>query len=127
MAVPTYDKCMLPLLQFASDEAPHHIRDAIEALAHYFVLTDEERSQRLPSGKKYTFDDRVQWANTYLKKAGLLESVGRGLFRITTRGLSVLNQHPTHINKEFLMQFPEFALFQSRPQIDYSLICPPKN
>jgi restriction system protein len=120
MPVPTYDKCMLPLLQFANDRADHHIRDAIEAIAQYFELNDEDRNQRLPSGKKYTLDDRVQWANTYLKKAQLLESAGRGLFRITSRGIEVLNSQPTYINKEFLMQFPEFALFQSRPEIVYN-------
>ncbi len=116
MSVPTYDKCMLPLLQYASDGLPHHIRDGIEALAQYFGLSEDDRSQRLPSGNKFTFDDRVQWANTYLKKAVLLESAGRGLFQITSRGMSVLNSQTTSINKEFLLQFPEFALFQSRPQ-----------
>ncbi len=116
MTVPTYDKCMLPLLQYAGDELPHHIRDGIEALANYFGLTEEDRNQRLPSGNKFTFDDRVQWANTYLKKAKLLESAGRGLFRITPRGLEVLSQSPVAINKEFLRQFPEFAEFQARPQ-----------
>jgi len=48
MAVPTYDKCMLPLLEFAADQAEHHIREAIEALASYFDLTDDERSERIP-------------------------------------------------------------------------------
>lgn len=111
---------MLPLLQFAAEGTVHHIRDAIEALAQYFNLSDADRSQRLPSGNKFTFDDRVQWANTYLKKAVLLESAGRGLFRITPRGLEILNRQPSHIDKEFLLQFPEFALFQSRPQMAYS-------
>ena len=90
MAVPTYDKCMQPLLQYASDGQEHHIRDAVEVLAEFFGLSESDRRERLPSGKKYTFDDRVQWANTYLKKAGLLTSVRRGIFQITDRGYSVL-------------------------------------
>jgi restriction system protein len=114
MAVPTYDKCMLPLLQFAGDGTAHHIRDAIEVLASHFGLTDGERSELIPSGKKYKFDDRVQWANTYLKKAGILESAGRGFFRITERGLSVLQANPESIDADFLMQFPEFKKFTSR-------------
>lgn len=113
MAVPTYDKCMLPLLQFASDNRHHHVRDAISALADYFQLDEADRNERIPSGKKYTFDDRVQWANTYLKKAGLLKSVRRGIFQITDRGQKVLASNPASIDRDFLMQFPEFVEFQT--------------
>ncbi len=112
MAVPTYDRCMLPLLQYSADGADHHIRDAIEVLASFFELTEEDRAERIPSGKKFRFDDRVQWANTYLKKAGLLQSAGRGTFRITKRGLAVLEADPPYIDADFLMQFPEFVEFR---------------
>ena len=113
MTVPTYDRCMLPLLQFAGDDIEHHIREAISVLADYFQLSEADRSERIPSGKKYTFDDRVQWANTYLKKAGLLRSVRRGVFRITERGHAVLAANPPYIDRNFLMQFPEFVEFQT--------------
>ncbi len=113
MSVPTYDKCMLPLLQFAGDGQPHHIREAVEALAWEFQLTDDERTERLPSGKKSTFDDRVQWANTYLKKAGLLHSVSRGIFEITPLGREVLAQNLAYIDRNYLMRFPDFVEFQT--------------
>ncbi|MEZ4670639.1 MAG: restriction endonuclease [Anaerolineae bacterium] len=115
MAIPTYDKCMLPLLQFASDGVDHHVREAIDALGQYFGLSQEDRSQRIRSGKKFTFDDRVQWANTYLKKAGFLISTGRGRFQITNRGLTELSKSPSHIDAHYLMQFPEFAEFAKPP------------
>lgn len=105
---------MFPLLQFASDQQEHHIRQAIEALAQYFALTADERAQLVPSGTKFLFDDRVQWANTYLKQAGLLERVRRGTFRITDRGIKVLQSGITQINRDYLLQFPEFVEFQSR-------------
>jgi restriction system protein len=114
MTVPTYDRCMIPLLQFASDGNPHHIREAIEALASYFELTEVDRAERLPSGRKFTFDDRVQWANTYLKKAGLLKKVKWGVFQITDRGFDVLDSGIDSIDSDFLMQFPEFQEFKSR-------------
>ncbi len=113
MPIPTYDKCMLPLLDFASDGQEHHIRDAIEALARYFELSEIERRERLPSGKKFKFDDRVQWANTYLKKAGMLISVRRGVFQITERGYAALDTNATNIDRDYLMQFPEFVEFST--------------
>lgn len=114
MAIPDYQSIMLPLLKFASDGEEHGFREAIESLAEEFDLTHEERKQLLPSGRKATFDDRVSWANTYLKKAGLLTSPRRAYFQITDRGLEVLKKPPPRITSAFLEQFPEFVEFRTR-------------
>jgi restriction system protein len=115
---------MLPLLQYASDGNTHYIRDAIEALAEWFGLTEAERAERLGSAKKFKFDDRVQWANTYLKKAGLLQSAGRGYFQVTQQGLDVLATNPRQIDRNYLMQFQGFAEFitESRPKKEQAII-----
>lgn len=113
MTIPTYDKCMLPLLQFASDGFEHHVREATEALADYFNLTEQERNERMSNGQKNIFYDRLQWANTYLKKAGLLKSVSRGVFQITQDGYDALASNPTHIDREFLMHYPSFVEFST--------------
>lgn len=113
MAVPTYDKLMLPLLQYASDGEPHHVRDATAALADTLHLSPEDRQEMLPKSNKYKFDDRVSWANTYLKKAGLLQSAGWGKFQITDRGWEVVRTNPPHLDRTYLMRFPEFEAFQS--------------
>lgn len=68
MAVPDYQTVMLPLLQVLSDSNEHSLREAIETLSSHFELTDEDRAELLPSGKQPTFDNRVGWASTYLKR-----------------------------------------------------------
>ncbi len=103
---------MLPLLRFASDKNEHTSREAIEFLAKAFHLTPEQRQELLPSGQQPIFDNRVGWARTYLKKAGLLESSKRSIFKITDRGVKVLQQNPPSINTLFLKQFPEYIEFQ---------------
>lgn len=117
MTIPDYQSIMLPLLMFAGDGQEHSLRETIEALANEFNLTDEERRELLPSGQQATFDNRVGWARTYLKKAGLLISTRRGYYQITERGVAVLKQKPAEITASFLKQFPEFVEFQ-RPQKD---------
>ncbi len=114
MTIPDYQSIMLPLLQLAGDGREHVIGDAIERLAEYFQLTDEDRRELLPSGQQARFDNRTHWARTYLKQAGLLESAGRGRFRITSRGSDVLNSRPDFIDNAFLRQFDEFRAFQNR-------------
>jgi len=87
MAIPDYQSIMLPLLKFASDKREHSIQDAIEDLASFFKVSETELQELLPSGQQKIFDNRVGWARTYLKKAGLLDSPKRGVFVITEKGL----------------------------------------
>lgn len=114
MPIPDFQSLMLPLLILISDGQDHTHSDSIDVLATEFGLTEEELRERLPSGKQSKFDNRVGWARTHLKKAGLLESTGWGQYRITQRGVDVLNSRPSKINLRFLSQFPEFREFRSK-------------
>jgi len=112
MAIPDYQACMLPLLRLAGDGANHTLKEVLPTLADQFGLTEAERNELLPSGQENLFRNRVSWANTYLKKAGLLQSERRGYFSITERGKDVLAQHLQSIDVKFLAQFPEFQAFK---------------
>jgi restriction system protein len=113
MAIPDYQTCMLPLLKHYADGQEHTNRDSIDALAQEFKLTDEERRMMLPSGVQGLFDNRVNWARTYMKKAALIESPRRGIHKITKRGLDVLKKKPGRIDVTFLGQFQEFKDFRA--------------
>lgn len=82
-------------------------------LGKQFKLTEEEMSEVLPSGQSLLFANRVGWARTYLKKAGLLEAAKRGMLAITGRGIEVLKKKPKKVDNSLLKQFPEFLEFQS--------------
>lgn len=114
MPIPDFQSIMLPLLRLAGDNKPHSLRDAVDALAKQFLLSDAERSALLPSGRQPVFDNRVGWARTYMKKAGLLEAPRRAIFQVTARGLEVLKGDPSRIDIGFLEQFPEFKSFRGR-------------
>lgn len=113
MAIPDYQSIMLPLLELAADKREHSLREAVDSLASVFDLSQEELKERLPSGQQEVFINRVGWARTYLKKAGLLQSVRRGHFQITDRGLETLAKRPVRIDVKFLDQFGEFQEFRS--------------
>jgi len=112
MAVPDYQTCMLPLLRFLEDGQEHSLRESEEALAQVFNLTAAERAERLPSGQQGIFINRIGWARTYLKKAMLIESPRRAIFKITERGNKVLASKPTRIDAKYLEQWPEFLEFR---------------
>ena len=118
MAIPDYQTCMLPFLRHLADGKEHIWRDVEEFLAEHFKLTSTERAELLPSGQQGIFKNRLGWARTYLKKAVMLESPKRGVFKITDRGLKTLNANPARIDVRFLEQFPEFLEFRdaSKPE-----------
>jgi len=113
MAIPDYETLMLPLLKLAGDGKEHLIREATEVFIKDFGLTEQEQKQLLPSGLARVIINRIGWAATYLKKCRLLESTKRGYFKITQRGVDVLNQNPNKIDNRFLQQFPEYHEFKT--------------
>jgi restriction system protein len=115
VAIPDYQTLMLPVLRVgASGEVS--IRDSIARLAAEFKLTEDERAELLPSGKQAIFVNRVQWAKTYLAKAGVVESTRRGHFVATQRGLDLLKQKLSRIDNTVLDQFAEFRAFRAMKQ-----------
>lgn len=111
MPIPDYQSLMLPFLKATADNGIYRFRDLIEELATQFQLTSYDRRELLPSGTQPIFDNRVAWANTYLKKAGLLQSEKRGYVQITQLGQKVLSSNPERINNVFLRQFESFNHF----------------
>jgi len=114
MSIPDFQSIMLPLLEYMADGKERTVREAADHLAEKFKLSERERKELLPSGQQEVFLNRVGWARTYMKKAGLFESKERGLFNITERGKKVLRENPEKINIKFLDRFPEFKEFRMK-------------
>jgi restriction system protein len=114
MGIPNYQEFMLPLLRLTSDGEEHSLRQAYDILAEEKGLTEDERKQLLPSGRQAVVNNRIGWAATYMKKAGLLVGTRRGYFRVTQMGKEALSQNPAKIDNSFLKQYESFNEFQSR-------------
>jgi restriction system protein len=104
MPIPDFQSVMRPVLALS---------DLRKRIADEFLLKEEERSERLPSGKQTVINNRVGWARTYLNKAGLLSIPTKGMVQITDRGREALNNGPARITVSWLKQYPEFAAFHT--------------
>ena len=120
--IPSYEEIMLPLLNLLSDKQEHTLQEADDALAKHFKLTDLERDELLPSGQQPIFRNRLGWARTYMKKAGLLATPSRAKFIITEKGIDLLKEKPKEITSKFLKRYPEFIEFQSIKKIKDNVI-----
>jgi restriction system protein len=120
MAIPDFQAIMLPFMQILSDQQLWMIKDLTERLAGHFSLTAEERHQLLPSGQQAIFTNRVAWAKSHLKNAGLILNPSRGKVTISETGLQTLQQNPVAINCKYLKQFPSYLKFIGAVQSDAS-------
>lgn len=122
MAIPDFQSIFLPLLKACEDGQEHTKQELIPLLAMQFGLTDAELEIKLASGKQGMFDNRVGWAKSYLKQAGLLNNPKRGIFSITARGVQVLSEKPDPLNVKYLKRFPEFVVFNAGKPKDESKV-----
>src|SRR5208283_291968 len=102
MAIQDFQSVMLPLVKALSDGQERTMREVTDLLAESFHLTDQEREELLPSGQQSLFNNRVAWAKSHLKAAGLLENPVRGRVKIADLGRKVLAENPPAINMKFL-------------------------
>ena len=113
MAVPKYDELMKPLLETVKDGQMYKIKDIYTVLAQQLTLSPADLSEMLPSGRQTVFRNRIGWAKTYLKKAGLIDSPARASIVITDVGKAVLQENPNKIDSKYLERFPSFRDFSS--------------
>lgn len=115
MAIPDYQTLMLPLLKSLDDNQPHSMRELFESLSTQFNLNDEDMSERVPSGRETKIKNRISWARTYLKKAGLVASPAKGQVKITDVGSETLREPGLQkIDNVYLRKFPSFVEFRPR-------------
>ena len=112
MAIPTYDELMSPVLKLLCDGVERSGEDITNTIADQLNLTEEERNRIYANNPKKVFKDRIAWARTYLKKAGLIESPQRATSKITAEGMKVAKSKLDKLNLKFLEQYESFREFR---------------
>ncbi len=101
MAVPKYHELTRPLLDFLADGKERNMQEASKAIAQRFNLTEADLAETVPSGYPRLMH-RLGWAKYDLAKARLVETVSRGIYRITDFGKEQLPKLPLSINRRYL-------------------------
>lgn len=111
MPIPKFYFMHKPILEFLRDEQRHSFNDIKLYTIKSLNLDEASLSELLPSGRQTVFSNRIGWARTHLKKAGLIESPARAIFNISKEGLKVLSENPDVIDNNYLMQYESFREF----------------
>lgn len=111
MAIPeTYD-LVLPLLEIIKDKDEYKVSEIMDEVIDFIDISDEEKEIRLPNNEP-VINSRISTANTYLKKAELIESNRFMYFTITEEGLNVLADEPERITEDDLMEYDGFKEYK---------------
>lgn len=120
MAVPKFEQFFQPCLSYAACHTQCSMQELIEFCSDVLQLTADERTEIVKSGRTRTYI-RTNWAIKYLRAAGLMESIKRGVYAITQEGKAVIDKGCT-VDLTFLERYPSFVAFhQSSPTSEQPL------
>lgn len=107
--IQNYEYFMPVLLKIVAKEKDILLKDVIKLIKEQEHYNEDELRQRLTSGP-LMIDNRITWASTFLKKAGLIIQDGRGTpLKLTAEGECLLANNPTSISRKFLYDnYPSF-------------------
>ncbi len=97
--MPTWEGFMIPTLRVLSDGIERHWRDFQPLVAKEAGLTEQQQTQRLPSGKVLTFHNRIGWGVSFLTNVGALQRPKRGHYQITDAGRELIHLFPNGVRE----------------------------
>jgi restriction system protein len=119
MGVPSFQQLMFPALQMLGQRYEEiSIAGLEDEVFKTLRLSPEERQRMLPSGHQTVFANRLNWARSYLSKAGLIELPRRGYCRATDRGRKLLSEGVSEIDLGLLERYPEFVAWRTQQKAD---------
>lgn len=113
--IPTYEECMLPTLQALADGKPHSAKEVRQYIINHFSLTEEEQQMMMPNKRVRRLNSKSGWAITYMKVAGLIQAIQRGVYTITPAGKKLLASNLEAVNTKMLLErYPIFRSWYNR-------------
>lgn len=99
MAVPKYDDLFNPVLQALHElGGSASVAEMEDKVAEILKLTDNEINE-IHRGNRTKLSYRLAWARNYLKRFGLLSNSSRGIWALTSKGISTRSVDKNKVNK----------------------------
>lgn len=109
---PTTDEFRPDVLRVLADGQVRPFRDVHRLVADLRGLDAETRAETIASGQP-RYVNRIGWACSGLRYAGLLERPQRGYYRITEDGQSVNRRNLSIYSEEDMLEWPKWANYQA--------------
>lgn len=110
MALPKFNEFFPYFMDCLSDGKAHSLHEVRDYCTKAFKLSPEDREIRTKSGSRIV-DENIGWARTYLKKAGLITSPQKAIFKLTDEGKKAISRGSKNITLKYLQQYESFRDF----------------
>lgn len=110
--MPTHEEFRPTVLRVLAKGDALALREIIQKCADLRHLTDEQRTEMLPSGRRSRLADRVSWACSYLTLAGLVDRPRRGYYTINASGRQVDARNLSVYTDAEMEEWPKFRAYQ---------------
>ena len=80
----------IQILRILKDGKTREKNEVLSILAKHFKLKMSEYTRKDPNSKRNSWDKRVTWELSWLRKRGLIKNVRLGHFHITALGKDIL-------------------------------------
>ena len=118
--MPKWNELFLPIIKYYSDGKSHNNRRAKIDIADSLNLIEDVRTVYYNKYKDNKIENRVGWALSALKIAGLLEQYERGSFIITNSGKKLLKNLPAIFDEKFLIDnYPLYKQNKEKNILNY--------
>lgn len=111
--LPKYSDLFMTLLLALKDGSEKTVQEITHSVVSALDLDEEQLEKRLGSGTQRLIDNRIGWARTYLSKAGLIERISRGVYKISDQGSRKIQENRTEITLSDLEESPDFKEWRS--------------
>lgn len=115
MSVPKFFEFFPIVLQTLLDKSSKTVKQIREESIELLSVSDTDCQELLPSGRQRKVDNRVNWAITYLKNAGLITAVHRGTYVITDEGCKAYAEVGNNLDLTYLEKYESFRNFHGAP------------
>lgn len=122
VAVPKYNELMPYVIQALGDGNIHTIKELEAFCVDALQLSVEDRQELLPSGRQTALINRLNWAKTYLQKAGLVVTPKRGNHQLTDLGKKAFADGPEKVTLNYLKQFDSYNEFMAIKKEDGKIV-----
>lgn len=84
--IPKYNEMYNEVLTVLNNRGEIKFKDLVEEVSDILKLSEEDKNIMLDNKKTTVIYYRLGWTKTYLAKAGLVETIKRGSYKITAEG-----------------------------------------
>lgn len=113
MPVPDFQSLMQPVLKSLDGSEEKHTKEIRKSVKKLLNLSDADEQETYPSGI-LMFADRVSWSITYIQRAGLIERVSRGVYKLTPDGKELLKRNLDHVDKKVLREYKVYQDWEAK-------------